>query len=68
MDATDARENVPNRVPNVPKQENSLAEMEEKILALIAENPIITSQSIAGFSWQTSMVCYIWMAAGKCCR
>lgn len=38
---------VPN-VPNVPNQENTLSEMEEKILVLIAENPMITSQSIAG--------------------
>lgn len=39
--------NVPNRVPNVSNQEKALSETEEKILALITENPTITSQCIA---------------------
>ena len=39
--------NVPNRVPNVSNQEIALSETEEKILALITENPTITSQRIA---------------------
>lgn len=39
--------NVPNRVPNVSNQEKALSETEERILALITENPTITSQCIA---------------------
>ena len=39
--------NVPNCVPNVPNQETALSELEEKILALITENPMMTSQEIA---------------------
>lgn len=36
--------NVPNSVSN---RENSLSELEDKVLALITENPMLTSQNIA---------------------
>lgn len=32
------------------------------------KQPISLHACIAGFSWQTGMVCHIWMAAGECRR
>ena len=34
---------------------------------LLGRSDADSTPVIAGFSWQTSMVCRLWMAAGECC-